>query len=122
MINAIIADNTLGFSENGLYVGFSFLIKGEEQTTKTITTQPIYLVGQNEDFRQNSAAYSIMLLLDVVGVATWESMKDKGVQIELTEDGIITKIANILDDSRFVILGQANSKAPGDATEVADEA
>lgn len=104
MVNAIIVNKTLGLDNTGLFISLVFQIKSEgEKPYATIATIPISLVAPNETYTNSSAAQTLLYVLDTIGVGSWEDLIGKAVQIEYGENGI-SKIANVLDETKFFTL------------------
>ena len=105
MTNAIITNHNLGINGSGmLYIQLAFIIKGEgEEPTITCATSPIFLLNEGESFGSSAAASVIGAILEIASVNLWEDLTGRAVQLEI-EDGNITKIANILDEDKYIIL------------------
>ena len=112
MINAIINYHRLGVNNKNIpFVQLGFAIKGdEEEPTKQCSTMPIFLLQNGESYTNSGAAAVIVSILEVVDVNTWEGLDGMAVQLELDEEGNITKIANILDEEKYVVLVQNKSE------------
>ena len=97
MTNAIIVDKILGISKDTLFCQLMFQIKNEDKT-HTISTMPIFLLDSNA----SDGLATIALILNTVGVQSWEDLLNKAVQIDFNKDGIIDTIANILDPQKAI--------------------
>lgn len=107
MINALIVDNVLGFTGDNIYVNLAFNYvdkSGEKDEVKTIITKPIFLIDKNETWDNSAAASKLALFFKVLGCFDWELVKGTNAQIELDENGNVTKIANIYDENKFLLL------------------
>lgn len=105
MINAIISNHYLGVNSNGIpFAQLNFVIKGNEnEPMGRCSTSPIFLINQGEDYKHSAAAAAICAILEIAGVDIWENLDGVAVQIELDEAGTIAKMANILDENKYVV-------------------
>lgn len=127
MINAIISSKVMGFNNGVPFISMAFAIKGDSEdnssATATVMTSPISLVKNGESLMNSAMAYTIGLVLEVVGVQTWEDLLGKAVQIELDENNNIISIANILDNDKYITLMTVpNEEEASEEAKVADEA
>lgn len=99
MINAIITNKYLGLVDGVLSMGFVFMVQD-----KAYSTNPISLVTPDETYDKSAAALSLAYIFDVAGAGSWEELTGKAVQLELDDNENITKIANIVDETRFITL------------------
>lgn len=106
MVNAIISNHYLGVNNNGIpFIQLNFVIKGsEDEPMGRCSTSPIFLINKGEDYEHSAAAAAICAILEIVGVDIWENLDGVAVQVELDKAGTITKLANILDENKYVVL------------------
>lgn len=113
MINAVISNTILSFTEDNLYIGFSFQYidkSGDKPEVKTVSTKPIYLVNSEESWGNSAAAGILATIFDMLGASEWSKIKGMNAQIDIDNEGNIIKIANIYDEDKFITLTTINPK------------
>lgn len=122
MINAVISNTILSFTEDNLYIGFSFQYidkSGDKPEVKTVSTKPIYLVNSGESWGNSAAAGILATIFDMLGASEWSKIKGMNAQIDIDNEGNIIKIANIYDEDKFITLTTINpEKGVKDVEEV----
>lgn len=107
MINALIIDSVLGFTGNNIYINltFNYINKSDEKGgVKTVNTKPIFLIEPDESWENSAAASKLALFFGIFGCSNWDQLKGTLAQIEIDENENITKIANIYDADKFLLL------------------
>ena len=107
MINALITKHIFGINENSIpFIQLVFIARDDEtNSTKYYETAPIDLISKEDNPRSTALAAVFTTIFSVLGVRIWEDLNGRAAQIELDNEGRIIKIANILDETNYILIG-----------------